>query len=403
MPFDNLPPPSLAARPLRVLFYCGGSYVSGAELIMLSVICGLRARGHQVGVVVNGWNDGDFIARLKAAGIRYHAIKLGFLYLRQPLWTLDTIIHYPGALLANARILRRLRPDVTYHVSIRTILMLAPLLDRRSTVLHVVETHRASRSERALYRLAAGRLDRVIAISQFTRSMLVELGVSAHLIKVVHPAVSGALAATSPPSAPRRGPHGPLRIGIVGQVIPRKGHQDLIDALAAVPCRDMAWTLEVYGKGDEAYTHELHARCRRHGLQDRVTWHGFTAERESIYAQLDLVVVPTRDEEDFGLVAAEPALWGLPVLASRCGGLPEVVLDERTGLLFEPGNVASLAACLARLLWGSSAQRSSGGRGATTRRSDVPPGFDPRCDRARSRIRLSLTSIHSRRPPPFPI
>ncbi len=70
----------------------------------------------------------------------------------------------------------------------------------------------------------------------------------------------------------------------------------------------------------------------------------------SFYRNARFLVVPSVCFEAFGLVAAEAMSYGLPVIASRIGGLPEVVEDGVTGLLFEPGNAAELAEKMA-LLW----------------------------------------------------
>lgn len=68
------------------------------------------------------------------------------------------------------------------------------------------------------------------------------------------------------------------------------------------------------------------------------------------YQQADICIVPSIWEEPFGIVALEAMACGVPVCASRTGGLQDIVVHGRTGLLFEPGNAAALAACLETLL-----------------------------------------------------
>ena len=75
------------------------------------------------------------------------------------------------------------------------------------------------------------------------------------------------------------------------------------------------------------------------------------------------LIAPSRHFELFGMVAAEGALAGLPVVASRIGGLPEIVHHGETGLSFEPGDVASLSAALHALLRDKDRARAMGRRG----------------------------------------
>jgi len=140
------------------------------------------------------------------------------------------------------------------------------------------------------------------------------------------------------------------RIGIVGQIIPRKGHADLFVAAADLARRGHEFTLHIYGRGPADMTAVLEAQARSLGISSRTRFHGYVADRAEIYRDLDIVVVPTRDDEALGLVAAEPGTQGLPVVASAAGGLPEVVRDGETGLLFRPCDASDLARKLERLL-----------------------------------------------------
>ncbi len=82
---------------------------------------------------------------------------------------------------------------------------------------------------------------------------------------------------------------------------------------------------------------------------NRIKFYGLRNDIENIFSLSDVVVVPSICEEAFGLVAAEASACGLPVIATRVGGLPEVVLDNRTGLLVPPGDVLSLINAILKL------------------------------------------------------
>jgi len=102
----------------------------------------------------------------------------------------------------------------------------------------------------------------------------------------------------------------------------------------------------------------------REALEHRadVVLAGYRAEAADLLAGADICVVPSLWQEAFGLAALEPMLRGIPVIASRAGGLPEVV-GEDAGVLVEPGNEAMLAAAITELLSNGEARRRMGTKG----------------------------------------
>jgi glycosyltransferase involved in cell wall biosynthesis len=161
------------------------------------------------------------------------------------------------------------------------------------------------------------------------------------------------------------GPDETLAVGIVGQVEAWKGHADLVDAFAATAVSASVIRLHIFGKGSNEYEAELQQRIKHAGLESRVEWHGFVADRDSIYRQLDICVVPSRGNDPLPTSAIEAAMHGIPVIASRSGGLPEVVEDGVDGFLFDVGNVSALAQHLMTLISNPSLRRSMGDRART--------------------------------------
>ncbi len=321
--------------------------MAGVEILTLAIMQELAARGHAVHCLVSGWNDGDFVARLEEAGIGFDILKLGFVYLRRPLWTADTLLHYPSAVWRWRQAVRRFRPDIGWHANPRSALMLRPFLEPSRTVLHVHDRDHPSARTRAMYRLLAGKVSCFVAVSKFVGDHLTTLGVPKEKIRVI---LNG-LADFSSPVSDRHGTaRRPIRIGIVGQIIERKGHQDLLEALRELRRRGREFQCMVFGKGDATFQERLRRRAAATGLDEFLHWQGFVADRGEIYSQLDIAVVPTRDQEPFGLSALEPGFCGLPVVASRSGGLVEVLVDGETGLFHEPGDWKDLADQLEKLM-----------------------------------------------------
>ncbi|WP_039903016.1 glycosyltransferase [Methylobacterium sp. GXF4] len=161
--------------------------------------------------------------------------------------------------------------------------------------------------------------------------------------------------APPPPREPRDGtdPNAPLRLVCVGRLVAKKGHDDLIDALAALP-PGLHWRLELIGGGE--LRGALEARIRERGLSERVAFRGALAQPAVIVAMRasDLFVLPTKpapggDRDGLPNVLMEAASQALPILATAFAGTPEFITDGTHGILVAPGDPAALAAALARL------------------------------------------------------
>lgn len=117
------------------------------------------------------------------------------------------------------------------------------------------------------------------------------------------------------------------------------------------------------------------------GLGERVTWTGLVEDpfRAGVYDAAEVVCQVSRWEEVFGWVIAEAMAYQKPVIATRVGGIPELVKDEETGFLVERGNVQGLAMRISALL-DDPERRESMGRAGRTR---VDAKFDLRKNVAR--------------------
>ena len=133
---------------------------------------------------------------------------------------------------------------------------------------------------------------------------------------------------------------------MVGRLIPIKGHDVLLRALARVRQQLPEVTLEIAGDGP--LEPELSATVSRLGLGERVSFLGRVAPPGPVFERAEVVVVPSFGE-GFGMVALEAMERGRPVVASDVGGLPEIVADGRTGLLVPPGDPEAFAAAIVEL------------------------------------------------------
>jgi glycosyltransferase involved in cell wall biosynthesis len=150
------------------------------------------------------------------------------------------------------------------------------------------------------------------------------------------------------PSAEPKPESNSVTFSVIGSYIPTKGIDVLIKAFKNVSSSNIR--LNIFGPDDIApvYTNEL----RQLAIGDaRIRFMGTFPpdQRERIYQDTDALVVPSLFPETYSLVSREALSLGKPVIASRIGALPEVIIDGINGFLFEPGSVHQLASILQRI------------------------------------------------------
>ncbi len=147
-----------------------------------------------------------------------------------------------------------------------------------------------------------------------------------------------------------RAAQSPVRLLCVATLTLRKGHRVLIDALARL--RALDWTLDCYGslERDRDAVASVQRAIHEYGLSDRVRLHGEQpAERlQAAWGEADLFVLPSF-HEGYGMVLTEAIAYGLPVVSTRAGAIPETVPAQASRLV-EPGDVDALAGVLAELI-----------------------------------------------------
>lgn len=182
----------------------------------------------------------------------------------------------------------------------------------------------------------------VIVNSRTTADALSDYGVPVERITVARPG-------TDPVSIVPRHHEGPLALLTVGSLVPRKGYDVLIEALATLI--DLPWHLTIVGDArDPATAEQVRAAIEHHKLGPRTSLLGaVTAQRlAELYPLSELFVLPSR-YEGFGMAYAEAIAHGLPVIGTTAGAIPETV-PETAGVLVPPDDVPALTAALRHLI-----------------------------------------------------
>jgi glycosyltransferase involved in cell wall biosynthesis len=216
----------------------------------------------------------------------------------------------------------------------------------------------------ALARVKYRCYDRVISISQRIREVLLAAGVPVEKIVCVP---SGIHTERYGRSCDRQwflrefGLEESQRVlAAIAQFIPRKGHRVVMEALPEVIGEFPDLRVLLFGRGP--LEGELKKLCHRHGLSSHVRFAGFRTDLERVLPCLDLVVHPAL-MEGLGLSLLETAAAGIPIVASRVGGIPEIVQDGVTGVLVPPADPKSLASAIVRLLRQRETARAFGNAG----------------------------------------
>ena len=136
-------------------------------------------------------------------------------------------------------------------------------------------------------------------------------------------------------------------VGVVAQLIPRKGHALLLDCLPAVIARHPQVRVLFFGRGP--MRRALRQTIAQRGLGDRVRLVGFRNDMADLVPGLDLLVHPA-SREGLGVAVLEAMSAGVAVVSSDAGGLPDIIQHDRHGLLFESGSGDALQDALLRML-----------------------------------------------------
>ncbi len=270
-------------------------------------------------------------------------------YRRPRVRALAMVCQLAGMLAALMRLRREgFRPDVV-HAHVFSAGLPALVLGRLSCAAVVITEHYTG-FQRGLIRGA----DLLTARVAFTGADLVapvsaELG--DHLRKIaprarmrVMPNVVDTEVFTAGARDRRQGP---VRLLTVGALAEKKGHTYLLDALADLRTRREV-TLELVGGGE--LREQLEEQARRLGLSGSVRFHGDAPKERvaELMREADLFVLPSL-HETFGCVLIEAMASGLPSVATRVGGVPEVLMPD-AGALVAPGDAAALAAAIEQTL-----------------------------------------------------
>lgn len=322
---------------MRTVHLETGRHLYGGGAQVLYLVEGLAARG-----------ENPLLVAVEGSGIAREAAARGL-----PVETLTLSGEADLAFVGRFRaLLRRVAPALVHLHSRRGADTLG-LAAAAWAGIPAILSRRVDNPEPSwLARLKYGRCRRVVAISEEIRRVLLSEGVPPEKVVTVRSAVD---AAGIPHHCGDRerflsemGLPGDARVaGMAAQFIRRKGHHVLLAAVPRVVESVPEARFVLFGRGP--LVDEVSRAITDSGLEDYVQIAGFREDLPSLMPCLDLLVHPAF-AEGLGVALLEAGAAGVPVVGSRAGGIPEVVVHERTGLLVPPGDADALGEALTALL-----------------------------------------------------
>lgn len=327
----------------------------GQERSLFEVLAGLRERG--VAVTLAYEQEGDLLPKYKLIGattfrIRTRSLLLKSLKLPQNIWNFFVSVWC----LLNQYKKNEQKWNLIY-VNQYFDLPLAALYGMILTIpvachLRLPAPHYLSRQ----YRWGLNRCCLLICNSHFTAKTYQQAGISAGKMVVIHNAIdTEEFSPTGEAESIKMAQRSIRQILYLGRIVKQKGIETLIDAMVLARKTDDRLRLLVVGnlRGDHSATIEYQQRLQNYArgkLGEAVEFRPATPNVVELYRLADLVVLPAEWDEPFGRVVIESMACGVPCLASRVGGIPEILNKSFPNLLFTRKDPNDLSVKIQRVI-----------------------------------------------------
>src|ERR1700730_7354848 len=331
----------------------------GASRCMERVFGRFAEDGHEVHAVLP--ENGPLVGLLEAKGVHVHIHHCLSIFDRSQVGSfgacLRFLVLFPVSVIQLVILTLRFHIDVIHtNTGVLPSSAVAALITGRPHVWHVRELFgEFGRLWKPYQRYISLLSTAVVAISRCTRDQFDPALRSK--VKVIHDGLDDTVARVN---SGRRDafrssfPAEKLLVGVVGRIKwHRKGQEVLVRAAGLLKKRHPQVHYVLVGSaapGNQEHETRLRQLIAASGLESEFTLVGDTQDPISVFAALDVAVVPSVQPEPFGCVVIEAMAAGIPVVGSHCGGIAEQIVDGASGLLFPPGDSAALANALERLL-----------------------------------------------------
>ena len=346
-------------------------YIGGHEIRCKIIADGLSEKGHEVHILtstygINGQSKDKNIYRLlyfidwRGSKKRYMQIK-------------NALLARLNYLITN-KLIKQLRPDIIYAGKISGISILASkaIQSVNSPIVHhlgnyfpaeLVEMCVLEKNplKRLLRKIIYGFNDiddfdfkHILVVSEAVKKRYVEAGFVADNISIIPPRGIPSVLIRKEYNRNIKLHDEQTKLLYVGRLSKEKGIDTALKTVEYLTNKSemQNLTLDIIGDGDEQYVKELHIITEKLGIENRVKFIG-ELQYEDVLKEYDnyyMLLVPSLWEEPFGVIILEAMSQGLPVIASKVGGIPDILENEKTGLLVPPGDSLKMAEAVKKLV-----------------------------------------------------
>lgn len=332
----------------NILFVHGGSdNIAGQEIALLNTIKSLKRFGLQMSVALPG--KGRFDNLLAEDDIKTYHLELNKFRLRSSFLYLKTVY-------LICRLILKEKISIIHCSGASPVQYCLPAA-RMAGIPCISHIHTAAYSKDEITESLVRFSDCIIAVSNAVKTMLNEFNCPSYKTKTIYCGVAsnGASANITASQSIRQMFNIPPNFKIVGQVsqlIPRKGLEDFIDMARVV--KDVYKDVKFIIVGDPIpehpeYKEYLSKKINRLKLSDDIIFTGFQRDVHKFISLFDVAVLASHGE-GLPLALVESMNLGKPVIATPVGGIPEIIIDGKTGLLVPPHDPASLSRAVIKIL-----------------------------------------------------
>ena len=325
---------------MKILQVCSAETIGGGEQHVMDLTRGLLERGHELHLAVRP--QSLLQTELAAAPIHWHEVKLR-----------NAVDVFSAKRLSKLIVAHHIE---VVHAHVARDYPMTGLATKNLPVRFFLTRHHFNLiKSSAIYEAAIRHATKLIAVSETVRQ---ELAKAFPTMQPKIEVIPNWLRTATPLSRTEARKYFSIKrrgaLAVIGQITPLKGQDLFLEAVRLLTVNNAHGHVEFFIIGtanyeDSAYEASLRAKARAIGLEDRVHFTGFVPGLPNYLAAFDIVVAPS-ENEGFSLAVIEAMNAGCAVVATEVGGIAEIIENDKTGMLFQPGNTEMLTMGLHLLL-----------------------------------------------------
>lgn len=322
---------------MKILYVDTENFWRGGQEQLFSLICGMNQAGHEI--LLASPCSAPLSQRVSALGVRTIPFD-------------QRMELSPKAFFNMYSLLKKLRVDIVHFNTPLPVLPGGLAIKLLSVTGEKTPLAVCSRRVNFPLKYRISRLkynyltDHVLTVSESIRKTLLNSGIRPHLVETVYEGIDTEwIDAQKPLTLPFS--KGRLVVGTVAHLSHEKGHVDILKAISLIKdkCPDTCYVFVGEGEMRE----QLEQQAGNLGISDIVHFTGFRKDSEALMKSFDIFCLPSLSEGLSSAIMSAMAC-SLPVISTNVGGIPELVIQGKTGLLTEPSSPDQLASSLFRLL-----------------------------------------------------